>query len=131
MKRKILNNMVHQFTAVGYFFCPLGKNELCFMNESKTIEIVYDILQRPLFYYTEGPSWHIREFRVNITIKYGEEYMRFYPKKIIDLDTDLDEIVCENQEEVEKTMIEVTELLVSKGVPLLEQERRVLQLHSW
>lgn len=57
--------------------------------------------------------------------------MRFYPKKLIDLDTDLDEIVCENQEEVEKTMIEVTELLVSKGVPLLEQERRVLQLHSW
>ena len=45
--------------------------------------------------------------------------MRFYPKKLIDLDTDLDEIVCENQEELEETMIEVTELLVSKGIPLL------------
>ena len=64
MKRKILNNMVHQFTAVGYFFCPLGKNELCFMNESKTIEIIYDILQRPLLRYTVGPIRRIRELRI-------------------------------------------------------------------
>ena len=85
MKRKILNNMVHQFTAVGYFFCPLGKNELCFMNESKTIEIVYDILQRPLLRYAVGPIRRIRELRIKITIKYGEEYMFFYPKNLIDL----------------------------------------------
>ena len=121
MKRKILNNMVHQFAAVGYFFCPLGKNELCFMNESKTIEIIYDILQRPLLRYTVGPIRRIRELRIKITIKYGEEYMFFYPKNLIDLDTDLDEVVCKDQEELEETMIEVTELLVSKGIPLLDK----------
>ena len=53
------------------------------MNESKTIEIIYDILQRPLLRYTVGPIRRIRELRIKITIKYGEEYMFFYPKNLI------------------------------------------------
>ena len=53
------------------------------MNESKTIEIIYDILQRPLIRYTVGPIPRIRELRIKITIKYGEEYMFFYPKNPI------------------------------------------------
>lgn len=112
MEKSIRNYVIRHFSSAQYSCSLSSKRELCFVNTNNTVEIKYDIRQYPLMR-------HIKELRLYLSVRFGDDSITFSPKHLKLLDTDIDCLVCADKDEFEQAIIQVTDFLTTSAIPLL------------
>ena len=118
MDKMIQNRIIELFASVNFTCQNCGRQELSFLSADGSVEIIYNIHQYPMYSFFTSKGG-VKELRIYINIKFGEECITIRPSQFKNYSSDIDCLTSDSSAKLEENMLHATDVLITTFLPLL------------
>lgn len=118
MDKMIQNRIIELFASVNFTCQNCGRQELSFLSADGSVEIIYNIHQYPMYSFFTSKGG-VKELRIYINIKFGEECITIRPSQFKSYSSDIDCLTSDSSAKLEENMLHATDVLITTFLPLL------------